>query len=180
MGEKNLMNVMRTLALAVAITASGSTLAQNGSSEWQSVVEAPAEGAEPLTMALVVNQDGNSIRIFKDDNDIVRGSFTLGDESESLEERSCPTVRVDQLPPHPLVHLGGPCELDTPHHVRFTLGVINEDQVQSTMLWQLINGGGFRVWYHLKDRGYRETEFSLRRSMNALVSTLGAQVDVVP
>ncbi|HSS66801.1 MAG TPA: hypothetical protein VLS27_20410, partial [Gammaproteobacteria bacterium] len=156
------------------------TFAQNGTSEWQNVIEPPDEGAEALTMALVVNPDGHSIRIFKDENDIVRGIFTLDDESQSLEEGSCPTVRVDRLPPHPLVHLGGPCELDNPHRVRFTLGVINDSQVQSTMLWQLINGGGFRVWYHLKDRGYREAKFSLRRSMNALVGTLGAQVDVVP
>ncbi len=174
------MNIMRKLALAVAISASAATLAQNGTTEWQSVVEPPDEGGEPLTMALVVNPDGHSIRIFKDENDIVRGIFTLGNESESLEERSCPTVRVDRLPPHPLVHLGGPCELENPHHVRFTLGVINDGQVQSTMLWQLINGGGFRVWYHVKDRGYQEAKFSLRRSMNALVGTLGAQVDVVP
>ena len=174
------MNIMRILALAVAVTASATTFAQNDTSEWQNVVEPPEKEAVPLTMALVANQDGNSIRIFKDENDIIRGIFTLGDGSESLEEGSCPTVRVDQLPPHPLLHLGGPCELDNPRHVRFTLGVINEGQVQSTMLWQLINGGGFRVWYQIKDRGYRETKFSLRRSMNALVGTLGADVEVVP
>ena len=174
------MSIMRAIVLAAAVTASATTSAQYGSSGWQNVVEAPSEDATPLTMALVANQDGDSIRIFKDENDIVHGIFTLGDESESLEEGSCPTVRVDQLPPHPLVHLGGPCELDNPNRVRFTLGVVNEGQIQSTMLWQLINGGGFRVWYQLKERGYRETKFSLRRSMNALVGTLGTGVEVVP
>ncbi len=171
---------MRTVALAAVLAAPAAILAQNGTSEWQSVVEPPSEGAEPLTMALVSNQNGDTIRIYKDQNEIVRGIFSLGDQSLAFEDGSCPTVRVDRLPPHPLVHLGGPCELENPHHVRFTLGVINQDQVQSTMLWQLINGGGFRVWYQVKDKGYRETKFSLRRSMNALVSTLGAQVDVVP
>lgn len=179
MGEEILMNVMRIAALAIALTASSSTLGQNGTTEWQNVVESPGEGAEPLTMALVVNEDGDSVRIYKDENDIVRGLFALGNASETFEEGSCPTLRVDRLPPHPLVHLGGPCELENPH-VRFTLGVINEGQVQSTMLWQLINGGGFRAWYHVKDRGYRESKFSLRRSMNALVGTLGVDVQVVP
>ena len=174
------MNVMRTLALAAAVTASPASFGQNGNSEWQSVIEPPGEGAEPLTMALVVNQNGDSIRIYKDENEIVRGIFALGDESAEFEQGACPTVRVDQLPPHALVHLGGPCELENPRHVRFTLGVINDDQVQSTILWQLINGGGFRVWYQIREGGYREARFSLRRSMNALVGTLGPQVDVVP
>ncbi len=173
-------NVTWILALSFAVTASAASLAQNGNSEWQSVVEPPADGAPPLTMALVSNLKGDSLRIYRDENDIVRGIFALGDESVEFEQGSCPTVRVDQLPPHALVHLGGPCELENPHHVLFTLGVINEGQVQSTILWQLINGGGFRVWYQLKDRGYREAKFSLRRSMNALVGTLGAQIDVVP
>ena len=173
-------NVMRALALSVIVTASAASLAQNGNSEWQSVVEPPGEGAPPLTMALVSNQNGDSIRIYKDENDIVRGIFALGDESAQFEPGSCPTVRIDQLPPHALIHLGGPCELANSRKVRFTLGVINGDQVQSTILWQLINGGGFRVWYQVKDRGYREAKFSLRRSMNALVGTLGTEIDVVP
>ncbi len=174
------MNIMRILALAVAVTASAATFGQNGNSEWQSVIEPPGEDAEPLTMALVNNRNGDAIRIYRDENGIIRGIFSLGDDSVEFEQGSCPTVRVDQLPPHPLVHLGGPCELESPHHVRFTLGVINEDQVQSTILWQLINGGGFRIWYQIKEGGYKETKFSLRRSMNALVGTLGADVNVVP
>lgn len=175
------MNIMRTLALAVAITASATTFGQYAKSEWQSVIEEPpGEDSEPLNMAVVVNRDGDSIRIYKDENDIVRGLFSLGDESLYLEQNSCPTVRVDQLPPHPLVHLGRPCEVENPHYVRFTLGVINDNEVQATMLWQLIRGGEFRVWYQLKDRGYRESRFSLRRSREALEGTLGEEVEVVP
>ncbi len=173
------MEFVRTLTLALAVTASATALAQNGTNEWQSVVESPREGAGPLTMALVVNEVGDSIRIYRDENDIVRGIFALGDQGYKFEDASCPTVRVDRLPPHPLVNLGGPCELENPH-ARFTLGVISEGRLQSTMLWQLMNGGGFRVWYPVKDQGYRESKFSLRRSMNALVGTLGTQVEVVP
>jgi hypothetical protein len=180
MEQRILTATMRALVLAVAVGVTATATAQNGTPEWRNVVESPAESAAPLTMAMVANQEGDSLRIFKDENDIIRGIFGLGDETRSLEEGSCPTLRVDQLPPHPLVHLGGPCELENPHHVRFTLGVVSEGQVQSTMLWQLINGGGFRVWYQLKERGYGEATFSLRRSMNALVGTLGTEIEVVP
>ena len=173
-------DIMRALVLTVAAGVSATTSAQNGTPEWRNVVEPPIEGAAPLTMAMVANQAGDSLKIFKDENDIIHGIFTLGDEMESLEERACPTVRVDQLPPHPLLQLSGPCDREDSHHVRFTLGVVNEGQIQSTMLWQLINGGGFRVWYQLKERGYGEALFSLRRSMNALVGALGTEVEVVP
>lgn len=165
--------------VALLLAAPGLVGAQGDANGWQTVYRSPVDGTPARDMAVVVSQEGHSVTIYRGAGDIVRGIFRLGDAEQSIEDDSCPSVRIDRLPPHALIHLGEPCEVFNPE-VHFTLGVIEDGRLQSTVLWQLMNGSGFRIWYHLKDGGYREAEFSLKRSMNALVGAVGAEVEVRP
>lgn len=179
MDSAGTMKRARMLLTALLLTAPGLAGAQDGTGGWQTVFRSPTDDAAARDTAVVVNETGDSVTIYRAEGDVVRGIFKPGNELAQLEEGSCPTIRIDRLPPHALIHLGGPCELSNPE-VHFTLGVIENGRLQSTVLWQLMNGSGFRIWYHVKDRGYREAEFSLKRSMNALVGAIGPEVEVRP
>lgn len=130
-------------------------------------------------IARVVNPVGHSIDVYRDQDGVVRGEFKLSDEAMPLDELSCPTFRIDSRPPRALTGLDGPCDVEGTK-ARFSLGVISDGTIESVLLTQLINGTRIQVWYHLKDHGYHETEFTLRRSMQALVHAMGEQVQVLP
>lgn len=147
--------------------------------QWTTLSETFGGETTPRDTAHVRNPAGHSLGIHRDSHGIVRGTFSLNADAAPLDERSCPTFRVDSQPPRALTELDGPCEVEG-RTARFTLGVISDGVVESAMLTQLMNGTRILVWYHLKDRGYHETEFTLRRSMQALMGAMGGQVQVQP
>lgn len=146
--------------------------------QWTTVAnDAGADGAH-LDVARVTNDLGHSLDVYRDSDGVVRGTFTLGDDAGPLDERSCPTFRIDSRPPRALTGLEGPCDVEGAS-ARFSLGVISDGTIESDLLTQLMNGIRILIWYHRKDHGYHETEFTLRRSMQALMEAMG-QVQVLP
>lgn len=147
--------------------------------DWTTTTDAPDGEDRPRDTARVQNSDGHTLDIFRDDNGTVRGIFSLSDDMGPLDEGSCPTFRIDAHPPRALTEFGGPCEVEG-GSAHFTLGVVADDAIESTLLTQLMNGTRIVVWYHVPDRGYFETEFTLRRSMQALMGAIGGRVRVLP
>ena len=151
--------------------------AQTDDEHWNTVVDSPEGMDLTVDIAIVVNESGHSLQIFRDPNDIVRGIFTLKDSFDRFDEAGCPTVRVDTRSPRALVNLDGPCRVEG-NKAHFTLGVIDEGRMESRLVFQLMNGGNIRLWYHVKDAGYRETVFTLRNSLQALSVAFGTEVQV--
>ena len=147
--------------------------------DWATIVDPVGSDGTQLDTARVTNPAEHSLDIYRDPDGIVRGTFSLNDGESALDERSCPTFRVDSRPPRALTGLDGPCEVEG-HTARFTLGVINDGTIESTLLTQLMNGTRILVWYHVKDHGYLETEFTLRHSMQALMDAIGQVQILVP
>lgn len=145
--------------------------------DWETVVDFAGGDGVHTYIARVASPTGEILDIYRDSEGVMRGIFSLGDDNRQLEEQSCPTVRVDSQPPRALRESDGPCRVESSKS-HFVLGVINDGVVASTLLTQLMNGSKILAWYHVKDRGYREAEFSLRGSMQALMEAMGAGVEV--
>jgi hypothetical protein len=177
-GARARLNARILLALAGAwLLAWTAALAQTDAEHWNTVVDSPESMDLTVDIATVFNQRGHSLQIFRDRNDIVRGVFALKQSFDRFDEASCPTIRIDSRRPQALVNLDGPCKLEG-NKAHFTLGVIDEGRMESRLIFQLMNGGIIRFWYHLKNAGYRETTFTLRNSLQALIVTLGTEVQV--
>lgn len=151
----------------------------NAAADWTTITETAADGATQRDSARVTNPEGHFLIVQRDSNGVIRGTFSLNGDGTPLDERSCPSIRIDDQKPRALTELDGPCEIED-RTAQFTLGVISDGVIQSILLTQLINGKRIFVWYHVKNRGYQETEFTLRGSMQALMKAMDEQVKVLP
>ena len=61
----------------------------------------------------------------------------------------------------------------------FTLGRVEGRELRSVPVMELMNGTRLSFIYRAKQAGYRETEFTLRGSKQALNTALGPGVRVV-
>ncbi|MDX1514287.1 MAG: hypothetical protein R3174_11155 [Gammaproteobacteria bacterium] len=145
--------------------------------DWTTVANEVGDGVQADT-ARVTNSAGHSLVVYRDPDGVVRGTFSISPDDPPLDPQSCPTFRIDSQPPRALAGLDGPCDVES-HRARFALGVVSDGVIESTLLTQLMNGTKIVVWYHVQQRGYRETELTLRRSMQALLDAVGHQVQVL-
>lgn len=162
------------LALATALAlAAGSADAR-----WSVVTETFADAAAGIGAARVENASGHSFRIYRNGG-VVRA--ILGIDKHRLEGFApdhCPTLQVDDGVPVVLPTGGTSCLLDATR-ARFSLGRIeNGSIVVSDVLLELMNGNRLIFRYRTRVGDYRETEFTLLGSMQAVSDSLGTGVTV--
>ena len=150
----------------------------NAPAQWNVVEETVPESDEPLTLAMVANDSGHSLRIYVDSDNRVRGIFQIRDGFDTIAESSCPTYRIDHWQPAVLTSGEDWCRLE-PKRAYFTLGILDGETIRSTPLIHLMNGTFIMFRYHLASLGYRETRFTLSGSKQALYDALGGNVTVV-
>ncbi len=148
------------------------------SAEWKTEEIARSTGSGTDQIAVVENPAGYRLEIYKDDNGIVYGSFTLRTGFDIFAEGSCPTFHVDDGRAINLTENTAPCKRKG-NRTEFMVGAIENDQVKSLVLLQLMNGRHLVFRYHLENVGYQETGFELRRSKQALADVIGSHTAVV-
>ncbi|MCP4041289.1 MAG: hypothetical protein GY731_04930 [Gammaproteobacteria bacterium] len=146
--------------------------------EWQAEEIANSDGSGISHIAVVENPAGYRLEFTRDDNDIIHGYFTLRDGFDIFTKASCPTFRVDNEPALNLAEHAAPCEPKS-NRTKFFAGRIENNQVESPLLLQLMNGTQVIFRFHLENVGYQETRFRLKRSKKALRNVIGAQTKVV-
>ena len=146
--------------------------------DWRVAKEQVSPDEPSFRVALVENDSGHSLKIYQDVDGMVRGIFTIRDGFDTLAENICPTYRIDERTPASLATQGQSCQTDSKHSY-FPLGTLQDDQIRSNALLQLMNGTYVLFRYHLRSVGYRETRFSLGRSKQILLEVLGQNVAVL-
>jgi len=159
------MRRLPTFVAACALLFSGG----ESRAQWRVVAEVPAGLETPTEIAMVENDSGHSLRIYRDAQD-VRGVFAIRGGFDTVNEDSCPTYRVDDRRPARLSYQKESCRIDG-KRVHFTLG--DPAAPRNGELRQLMNGSSIVIRYRLRAGHYRETEFTLLHSKYALGTAVG-------
>lgn len=140
--------------------------------EWEVYAETP-EGVEfPTSVAIIFDSSGNSLRIYRDDDQTVRGIFTIRDGFDTFADSGCPTYQVDAKAPANVRFDDNGCQLEA-KRAHFTLGEVADGIVSSRALVRLLNGREVAFRYRLHGVGYRETRFTLEGLRFAVDQALG-------
>lgn len=148
--------------------------------QWQ-INEDPARFTEsPGAVAEITNEAGHRLAIYRDAEGTIRARFTLNDRLLRLHESVCPTFQVDERQKHNSSLNKAACQL-RPQQVEYTLGSLDtNNELVSRPLYDMMNGTNIHYRYRLEAGGYDQTSFSLAGSKRALISILGADIEVLP
>ncbi len=161
------------LALIGAAIASPAAWAQ-----WEIVTGSPLGAGGEVPIARVSNDGGDRLSVFLDAESTLRAQFEVSDQLVTLDTATCPTYLVDDGTPQ-AVRFGADRCMVAGSTAIFALGAVNGDAIASGTLLELMNGTSLTLRYHLGGLGYREAEFSLRGSKQALNAALGERVRVL-
>ena len=146
--------------------------------QWELVQETvPFSTRTSVPVALVVSDDGNSLRVYIDDAGNVRGMLSLRNGFDAFSNRMCPTYQVDDRQPRVVELAGELCEIDG-KRAYFSFGKQEGTRIVSTQLHRLMNGNAVVFRYQLESVGYRQASFSLTRSKYAVESAVGNGVRI--
>jgi len=143
------------------------------SAQWGTVIEHPAEVLSPIKVARAHDKQGNSLRVYRDDDSRIIGVITLDGGFDQFAAGICPTIQIDDQAPLVVTTGEAPCDLQ-PQTARFLLGKVEYRDVRSRVLLGLINGTRIRVRYRIAGTlGYRGFELSLRGSRQSMYAAIG-------
>lgn len=137
--------------------------------QWRVVQEAPEGLDRPIAIAIIENDSGHNLRFFSDENQILRGVFTIRDGFDTIDPGVCPTYRVDELEPARVGFEQDRCHI-LPKQAEFTLGPTSPGENRE--LRRIMQGSSIVFRYRLGGGNYRETRFSLRGSKYALTTAI--------
>lgn len=165
------------LRLIIALAAL--SVATASQAQWQVVRETDAVSGAETPVAQVRNGQGYYLAIYRDGDGVVRARFALNDRLILLDEQSCPTYQIDERQPRNSSFNSESCMLQA-RSSEYVLGTIDNSQVVSRPLYELMNGSLINYRFRLKTGGYDQAQFSLSGSKRALVSVLGTELEVLP
>ena len=163
------MVIAPTTLFAAGILFAGTLLAGPVFGQWRVAQETPIGIGESITVAMVENDSGSSLRLFNDETQTVRGIFTIRNGFDTIDPGVCPTYRVDDREPRRLTFEEGRCRI-LPRQAEFTLG--KTGQGRNRQLHRIMNGDSIAIRYRLAGGNYRETAFTLRGSKYALTTAV--------
>lgn len=146
--------------------------------EWTVVTHTNIDTNTSTEVAYTANEGGYSTEIYQDSKGAVRLRFSMNKNSHRLAPDSCPTIQVDRREPHNRSINDAPCIIHK-KWAEYILGYLIDEQVNSDMLRNIMNGMEIRYRFRLQNAGYAETAFSLTGSSDALKKILGEQVKIV-
>lgn len=143
--------------------------------QWEVVSESLPGSDGEVSVAVVRNEDGHGLKIYKALDGTVRGVFSISDGYDVLAMQTCPTFFVDDDQPQGARFGEARCTVEN-KAAYFTLGEEQAGVIRSVSLTRLMNGTAIVFRYHVSQMGYRESSFSLARSKQALASALGSNI----
>jgi len=158
-----------TIRLATGILFAIMLLARPAVAQWRVAQMTPAGTDKRIDIAIVENDSGHSLRLFGDDMQNVRATFTIRGGFDTMDPGVCPTYRVDQRAPVRVTFEEERCRI-LPKQAEFTLG--KTGQGRNRKLRRIMNGDSIVFRYRLGGGNYRETKFTLRGSKYALTTAV--------
>ncbi len=156
---------MSTIRLAAGIMFAAVLLVRPAIAQWRVAQETPAGTDGRIDIAIVENDSGHSLRLFNDETQNVRATFTIRGGFDTMDPGVCPTYRVDKREPERVTFEEGRCRILL-KQAEFTLGKIGRGR--NHKLRRIMNGDSIVFRYRLGGGNYRETRFTLRGSKYAL------------
>lgn len=147
--------------------------------EWRVEEGGEATASKGEDTAIVENQEGYRLEIYKDSADAIHMTFTLRNGFDIFDSGACPTFHVDDNTPLNLARHTLSCAVEG-NQVRLKLGDVVDYRITSPILLQLIGGRKVLFRYQLANVGYQETFFRLKRSKQVLRKVIGKEIEVMP
>ena len=129
-------------------------------------------------VAQTENSDGYSLEIYRDTNEVIRARFSMHNNLNRLDDKTCPTYQVDKRDSVNISINDAPC-ISHRKWAEFVLGYITNKDVTSTFLHNIMNGSKITFRFILENSGYAETSFSLTGSKRTLTDALGSNLKVL-
>ena len=95
-----------------------------------------------------------------------------------MDTRVCPSIQFDAGDADATSTSTTRCEVDV-RGARFSLGRVESEEVRSALLHELMTRTRITLRVKLRSLGYREIQFTLHRSMQAMAAVLGQGVQVI-
>lgn len=147
----------------------GLLIAQAASAQWRVGQDTPEGVSARIDVAMVENDSGHTLELYRDDTYTVRGTFTIRGGFDTIDPGTCPTYRVDERAPDHVSFAGERCRI-LPKQAHFTLGPSGDPNNRE--LRRIMNGSNLVFRYRLGNGTYRETAFTLRGSKYALTTAI--------
>jgi len=137
---------------------------------------------ETRKSAVVINEDGHSLSIYRHSSGAVWANFSLSSKSfDQLAPQKPPVFRIDKNEPHDVLlekrlqEMGSGVQAFAwePKWVNFLVWHGKEAEGRSKMLNELMQGTSVVFRYYLFTGGYKETTFSLSGAGPAIPEALG-------
>lgn len=141
----------------------------SAAAQWRVAQETPSGVDRRIDIAIVENDSGHSLRLYGDDEQNVRGIFTIRGGFDSIDPKGCPTYRVDERQPQRVAFDKDRCRI-LAKQAEFTLGKTGFGR--NWQLHRIMNGDNIVFRYRLGGGNYRETVFTLRGSKYALTTAV--------
>lgn len=152
-----------------------SALALSAHAQWTDVGSARAATERE---AVIRSDTRAELRIWLDADQALRLQFKLMPGLVSFAPQSCITLQVDQQPMRGLSAQEYECNSDGAS-VQLLLTRVEDKQIDSPLLLDLMNGMRVNLRYRLAHSGYGTEQFSLKGSKQALIDSLGADIAII-
>ena len=170
-----LVQYVGSLVLSLALS---SCVAAQTADRW-AAAETRVEGrGASSAVAAVRAASGETLRVYKDRNRLLHMSLRLRDGFEQMDTRVCPSIQFDAGDADATSTSTTRCEVDV-RGARFSLGRVESGRVRSALLHELMTRTRITLRVKLRSLGYREIQFTLHRSMQAMAAVLGQGVQVI-
>jgi len=161
--------MVTTRGPCIGLLLAGLLITHAAPAQWRVAQDTPEGSSARIDVAMVENESGHSLTLYRDDRQVVRGALTIRGGFDTIDPGACPTYRVDERAPNSVTFAGERCRI-LPKQARFTLGPAGEARNQQ--LRRIMNGSRLVFRYRLGNGTYRETAFTLRGSKYALTTAI--------
>lgn len=161
-------------------------LAATASASWNVETKSDSMTDEIKKSAIVMNDEGHSLSIYRHPSGVVWANFSLSSRSmDQLSQQKPPIFRVDKNEPHDIADekrlqemgIGVQAFAWEPKWVNFLIWHGKESEGRSKNLDQLMQGKSVVFRYYLFTGGYKETTFPLDGAGPVIASALGISVE---
>lgn len=151
----------------------------NASAQWRVNQRSISQSGAKGLVAHTENEAGYALEFYKDGDAAIRIRLNLPEGLMKLREGTCPTYQIDQGKPDNRSYDASPCS-GTVLRPEFVTGHIENQQIRSDLLLQIMNGNTITFRFRLEQGDYRETGFSLAGSKRSMTTAIGKEISVQP
>ncbi len=149
----------------------------SASAQWRVNQRSIAPSGAKGLVAHTENDSGYALELYKDGDAAVRIRLNLPDNLMNLRKGACPTYQIDLGKPDNRSYDASPCS-GTAHRPEIITGRIEDKQIRSDLLLQIMNGNTITFRFRLEPGDYRETSFSLAGSKRSMITAIGKDIRV--